>query len=67
MPSWEPSFVLGLAAFLVAHLCFLGALIPLVSRSGPRLAAAAIMVLACVALLVWFWPRLLGEGMAVCR
>jgi uncharacterized membrane protein YhhN len=65
MPWWEPSFVLGLAAFLVAHLCFLAALIPLVSRSGPRLAAAAVMVLACAALLVWFWPRLLAEGMAV--
>jgi uncharacterized membrane protein YhhN len=26
---------------------------------------AAIMVLACVALLVWCWSRLLGEGMAV--
>jgi uncharacterized membrane protein YhhN len=65
MSWWEPSFVLGLAAFLVAHLCFLAALIPLVSRSGPRLAAAAVMVLACVALLVWFWPRLLAEGMAV--
>ena len=65
MPWWQPSFVLGLGAFLVAHLCFLAALIPLVSRSGPRLAAAAVTVLACVALLVWFWPRLLDEGMAV--
>ena len=65
MPWWQPSFVLGLGAFLVAHLCFLAALIPLVSRSGPRLAAAAVTVLACVALLVWFWPRLLVEGMAV--
>ncbi len=65
MPWWKPSFVLGLAAFLVAHLCFLAALIPLVSRSGARLAAAAVTVLACVALLVWFWPRLLTEGMAV--
>jgi uncharacterized membrane protein YhhN len=65
MPWWQPSFVLGLGAFLVAHLCFLAALIPLVSRSGPRLVAAAITVLACVALLVWFWPRLLAEGMAV--
>jgi uncharacterized membrane protein YhhN len=65
MPWWEPSFVLGLAAFLIAHLCFLAALLPLVSRSGPRLAAAAVTVLACVALLVWFWPRLLAEGMAV--
>jgi len=64
-PWWQPSFVLGLGAFLVAHLCFLAALIPLVSRSGPRLAAAAVTVLACVALLVWFWPRLLVEGMAV--
>lgn len=65
MPWWEPSFVLGLGAFLIAHLCFLAALIPLVSHSGPRLAAAAVTVLACVALLVWFWPRLLDEGMAV--
>jgi uncharacterized membrane protein YhhN len=65
MPWREPSFVLGLAAFLIAHLCFLAALLPLVSRSGPRLAAAAVTVLACVALLVWFWPRLLAEGMAV--
>jgi uncharacterized membrane protein YhhN len=65
MPWWETSFVLGLAAFLVAHLCFLAPLVPLVSRSGPRLAAAAVMVAACVVLLVWFWPRLLAEGMTV--
>jgi uncharacterized membrane protein YhhN len=65
MPWWKPSFVLGLAAFLIAHLSFLAALIPLVERSGPRLAAAAVTVLACVALLVWFWPRLLDEGMAL--
>lgn len=65
MPWWEPAFVLGLGAFLIAHLPFLAALIPLVARSGPRLAAAAITVLACIALLVWFWPRLLVEGMAV--
>jgi uncharacterized membrane protein YhhN len=65
MPWWAASFVLGLGAFLVAHLCFLAALIPLVSCSGPRLAASAVTVLACVALLVWLWPRLLDEGMAV--
>jgi uncharacterized membrane protein YhhN len=65
MPWWQPSFVLGLAAFQVAHLCFLAALIPLIARSGPRLAAAAVIVLACVVLLVWFWPRVLDEGMAV--
>ena len=28
MPWWKPSFVLGLGAFLVAHLCYLGALLP---------------------------------------
>jgi len=33
MPWWEPSFVLGLAAFLIAHLCFLAALLPLCYRS----------------------------------
>ncbi len=65
MPWWEPSFMLGLGAFLVAHLCFLAALIPLARRSAPRLAAAAILVAACVALLVWFWPRLIADGMAI--
>jgi uncharacterized membrane protein YhhN len=65
IPWWKPSFVFGLGAFLIAHLCFLAALIPLVSRTGPRLAGAAVMVSACIALLVWFWPRLLVEGMAV--
>lgn len=65
MPWWEPSFVLGLGAFLAAHLCFLAALLPLAARSGPRLAAAAVTVVACAALLLWFWPRLIAERMAV--
>lgn len=65
LPWWQPSFVLGLAAFLLAHLCFLAALYPLARRSTPRLAAAAVVVAACVALLVWFWPALLAQGMAV--
>ena len=65
MPWWEPSFVLGLGAFLVAHLCFLTALIPLVTRSASRSAGAAVLVIVCVALLIWFWPRLIAEGMAV--
>lgn len=65
LPWWEPSFVLGLGAFLVAHLCFLAALLPLAARSMPRLVAAAVVVCACIALLVWFWPRLIAEGMAV--
>ncbi|MET0476298.1 MAG: lysoplasmalogenase [Mycobacterium sp.] len=65
MPWWPPSFVLGLGAFLIAHLCFLAALVPLVARTTVRLAAAAVVIAACVALLIWFWPRLIAEGMAV--
>ena len=34
MPWWEPSFVRGLAAFLVAHLCFLGCAAAAVRRIG---------------------------------
>ena len=65
VPWWQPSFVLGLGSFLVAHLCFLAALIPLVRRTTSRLTAAAVLVCACVALLVWFWPQLVSEGMTV--
>lgn len=65
LPWWTPSFVLGLGAFLIAHLCFLAALIPLVTRSAPRMAAAVVLACVCVALLVWFWPRLAAEGMTV--
>lgn len=64
IPWWTPSFVLGLASFLVAHLCFLAALAPLATRSAPRLAAVAVTVLSCAALLVWFWPALVADGMA---
>jgi uncharacterized membrane protein YhhN len=65
IPWWEPSFVLGLASFLVAHLCFLAALVPLAVRTTPRLVAVAVTVVACAALLLWFWPRLVADGMAV--
>jgi uncharacterized membrane protein YhhN len=68
IPWWTASFVLGLAAFLLAHLCFLGALVPLARSSGrsrPRLVAAAAMCVVCVALLVWFWPHLGREGLTV--
>lgn len=60
---WTASFVGGLGAFLVAHLCYLAALVPLVTRSRPRLVAVAVAVAACVALLVWFWPRLGRHGL----
>jgi uncharacterized membrane protein YhhN len=64
IPWWAPSFVGGLAAFLVAHLCFLAALVPLARRSRTRLIAVAVTVVACAALLAWFWPRLVEQGMA---
>jgi uncharacterized membrane protein YhhN len=65
MPWWEPSFVGGLGAFLIAHLCYLAALLPLATPSRPRWAAAAMIVAACIALLVWFWPSLLTAGLTV--
>nr|WP_284230986.1 MULTISPECIES: lysoplasmalogenase [unclassified Mycolicibacterium] len=65
MPWWQPSFVLGLGAFLVAHLCFLAALLPLADATAVRVAAAIVVCTACVTLLVWFWPRLIAEGMAI--
>jgi uncharacterized membrane protein YhhN len=60
IPWWTQSFVVGLAAFLLAHLCFLGALVPLAARrpSKPRIAAVLATCVATVALLAWFWPHL---------
>lgn len=65
VPWWEPSFVAGLAAFLIAHLCFLAVLIPLATRTPARLVAVTVTVVACAALLMWFWPRLAAQGMTV--
>jgi uncharacterized membrane protein YhhN len=68
VPWLAQSFVLGLGAFLLAHLCFLGALLPLAWRSGPsraRLAAAGLTVVLCLALLSWFWPHLGAEKLTV--
>jgi uncharacterized membrane protein YhhN len=68
IPWWAMSFVFGLASFLLAHLCFLGALVPLARSSGrsrPRLIAVAVMCAACVGLLVWFWPHLGRNGLTL--
>ncbi|GAY18296.1 lysoplasmalogenase [Mycobacterium sp. shizuoka-1] len=65
MPWWQPSFVLGLGSFLVAHLCYLGALLPLRGPTPARLVASAGVVVACLGLLVWFWPRLVTDGLTV--
>jgi uncharacterized membrane protein YhhN len=58
IPWWTMSFGLGLVAFLVAHLCFLGALIPLARASRVRLAAVALVCLVSLSLLTWLWPHL---------
>lgn len=63
IPWWEPSFVAGLTAFLLAHLCFLGALLPLAVISRGRLVAVALVCVSCLVLLVWFWPGLAREDM----
>lgn len=65
MPWWQPSFVLGLGSFLAAHVCYLGALLPLRGASRARLVASAVVVVACVSLLVWFWPRLATDGLTI--
>ena len=79
IPWWTPAFVSGLAAFLVAHLCYLGALLPLTFRgSAPpagmrgegtdekiRLAAAAVVVVLGVGMLTRLWPRLQAEAVTL--
>lgn len=65
IPWWTASFVLGLGSFLLAHLCFLGALIPLAGRSSPRLIAVGVTCVACSALLVWFWPQLSRDRLTI--
>jgi uncharacterized membrane protein YhhN len=61
IPGWSQSFVFGLGAFLLAHLCFVGAMLPLAWRSGPspaRIAGVVLVVLVFAAMLTWFWPHL---------
>ena len=66
MPWWKPAFVCGLGAFLVAHLCYLGALLPLRGNTGRgRLIAETAVVVACAAMLVRFWPTLRAQGMTI--
>jgi uncharacterized membrane protein YhhN len=71
IPWWPQSFVGGLAAFLLAHLCFLGALFPLAFRSRGarpsrvRIAAVVAMCLAAAGLLVWCWPHLGADKLTI--
>lgn len=66
LPWWAPSFVVGLGAFLSAHVCYVGALLPLRARpSAPRLVAVVAMGVVAVAQLAWFWPRLGPQRLAL--
>src|SRR6202012_4590015 len=68
VPWWAMSFVLGLASFLLAHLFFLGALLPLTrgsDRSRTRWIAVGLICAACVGLLAWFWPQLGRDGLTI--
>ncbi len=68
IPWWTLSFVVGLGAFLLAHLCFIAALLPLARTawpSPPRLAAAVLIGLASLALLAWFWPHLSRDELTI--
>lgn len=64
-PAAKATPAVLLAAAAVTHLCFLAALLPLCSPSTPRLTAGAVVVAACIALLIWFWPKLIAEEMAI--
>ncbi|MGN6338310.1 lysoplasmalogenase [Mycobacterium sp.] len=75
LPWWTLSFEVGLAAFLLAHLCFVAALLPLVPAfsgsshearpSTARIVAAILMCAVSIALLVWFWPHLGADKLTI--
>lgn len=66
MPWWKPAFVCGLGSFLVAHLCFLGALIPLRGNTGKaRLVTVGVVAVVFVVMLTRFWPNMVAEGLTI--
>ncbi len=70
IPWWKPAFVCGLGSFLVAHLCFIGALWPLAwgnrgNTSRPRLLLIGVLAVGFVGMLTRFWPKLVAQGMTV--
>lgn len=64
IPWWGPSFVGGLGSFLLAHLCYLAVLVPLAAPRRGRVVGAAVVAVASLGLLSWFWPHLLADGLA---
>lgn len=66
IPWWKPAFVCGLGSFLVAHLCFIGALWPLRGKPGRgRLMLIAALAVGFVVMLTRFWPAMAAQGMTV--
>jgi uncharacterized membrane protein YhhN len=69
IPWWQPAFVCGLGSFLVAHLCFIGALWPLRGKRGRpgrgRLLLIAMLAVGFVVMLTRFWPAMAAQGMTV--
>ena len=65
IPWWGPSFVAGLTAFLLAHLCFLGVLAPLAAPPRDNPIGIGLVILAGAALLVWLWPGMARAGLTV--
>ncbi|MBY0441605.1 MAG: lysoplasmalogenase [Mycobacteriaceae bacterium] len=68
IPWWPLSFVFGLGAFLLAHVCYLGVLVPLARsprQSRGSWVAVVVLCLAATGLLVWFWPQLCRDGMTI--
>jgi uncharacterized membrane protein YhhN len=68
IPWWTQSFFCGLGAFLLAHLCYIAALFPLVDKglpSRPRIAAIVLVCLGATVGLAMFWPHLGRDQLTV--
>ena len=66
IPWWPPAFVCGLGSFLLAHLCFLGALLPLRGDTAPaRLLLIGVVAAGFVGMLTRFWPALIAQNLTV--
>lgn len=64
--GWTPAFVCGLGSFLVAHLCFIGALVPLRGAVGPgRRVLIGVVAVGFVGMLTRFWPTMTAAGLTV--
>jgi uncharacterized membrane protein YhhN len=68
IPWWTLSFGFGLGAFLLAHLCFLAALLPSAINqvpSRPRIAAVVLVCLLTLILLASFWPHMSQDKLTI--